>query len=321
MARLQSKSFKLKRAYELAFAPDAKLVATISRDVLLWDTSARKRLLSVHPLSHPSYLDFSPDGTRLAVKSTSGRIVVIDAVTGQTLTDCDNAREGEGARLYFTPEGDSLVDASWNGALTARHPATGTVIFRESVGGMVTKLTTSADRTTFAYTIFKRPATDKEPPPEDSIMVRRWPFTTNRPSMIPVARRFITCISLSPSASRLAVMYGASPATLEICDVATGRILADAQVDLGGSPASIGWSPDETLLGCVERRGISLFQSASLLRTHFIEMPYPASVSFSPHGRLLGLASWEQGRVLDMTEMGPHELHAERTMNHTESQR
>jgi WD40 repeat protein len=310
MARLQSKSFKLKRAYDLAFAPDAKLVATISRDVLLWDTSARKRLLSVHPLSHPSHLDFSPDGTRLAIKSTSGRIVVIDAVTGETLTDCDNEREGEGAPLYFTPEGDSLVDASWNGALTARHSATGTVIFRESVGGMVSELTTGADRTTFAYTISRPPATNTEPPPEDSIMVRRWPFTANRSSVMPVARRFIRCISLSPSASRLAVLYGAPPKTLEICDVATGRILASAEVELGGSGTSLGWSPGESLLGCVERRGISLFQSATLLRTHLIEMPYPASVSFSPHGGLLGLASWQQGRVLDMTEVSPHELHA-----------
>ena len=310
MARLQSKSFKLKQAYDLAFAPDANLVATISRDVLLWDVSARKRLLSIHPLSHPSYLDFSPDGTRLAVKSTSGRIVVIDAVTGQTLADCDNEREGEGAPLYFTPEGDSLVDASWDGALTARHSATGTVIFRESVGGMVSEFTTSADRTTFAYTISRPPVTDTQPPPEDSIVVRRWPFTANHPSIMPVARRFITCISLSPSASRLAVLYGAPPTTLEVCDVATGCILASAEVELGGTGASLGWSPDESLLGCVERRGISLFHSASLVRTHLIEMPYPASVSFSPHGGLLGLASWEQGRVLDMTEMEPHGLHA-----------
>jgi WD40 repeat protein len=310
MARLQSKSFKLKRAYDLAFAPDANLVATISRDVLLWNTSVRKRLLSVHPLSHPSHLDFSPDGTRLAVKSTSGRIVIIDAVTGQTLTDCDNERDGEGASLYFTPDGDSLVDASWGGALSARHSTTGAVIFRESVGGMVSKFTMSADRTTFAYTISRLPASDTQPPPEDSIVIRRWPFTANRPSTMPVARRFITCISLSPSASRLAVLYGAPPTTLEICDVATGRILASAQVELGGSGASVAWSPDESLLGCVERRGISLFHATSLLRTHLIEMPYPASVSFSPHGRLLGLASWEQGRILDLTEVATYELHA-----------
>lgn len=310
MARIQSKSFKLKRAYDLAFAPDANLVATIGRDVLLWDVSARKRLFSVHPLSHPSHVDFSPDGTRLAVKSTSGHIVVIDATTGLTLIDYDNEREGDGAPLYFTPEGDSLVDASWNGTLTARHSTTGTVIFRESLGGMVSEFTTCADRSTFAYTISRPPATNAEPPPEDSIVVRRWPFTANHSSTMPVARRFIRCMSLSPSASRLAMLYGAPPTELEICDVATARILASVQVDLGGSGASLGWSPDESLLGCVERRGISLFQSASLLRTHIIEMPYPASVSFSPNGVLLGLASWEQGRVLDLTELGPHELQA-----------
>jgi WD40 repeat protein len=278
--------------------------------VQLWDISTRKRILSAHPLSHPSHLDFSPDGSRLAVKSTSGRIVVINAVTGLTLTDCDNEREGEGATLYFTPDGDSLVDASWSGGLTARHSATGAVIFRESAGGMVHEFSACADRATFAYTVSRPPANNTQPPPEDSIVVRRWPFTANRPSVMPVARRFISCISLSTSASRLAVVHGAPPNTLEIFDVATGRILVSAEVELGGSGPSLGWSPDDSLLGCVERRRVSLFQSDSLLRTHIIEMPFPASIRFSALGGLLGLASWEQGRVLDMAEMEPYELRA-----------
>jgi len=306
---MKSKSFQLRQAYDLAFSPDAKLVATISRDVLFWDVSTRKRLYSVHPLSHPSHLDFSPDGSRVAVKSTSGRIVIIDAVAGQTLMDCRDEQDGEGAPLYFTPEGNSLVDASWNGDLTERHSTTGTVVFREGVGGMVSELVTCADRTTFAYTISRRPATDDEPPPEDSIVVRRWPFTASQPgSRWPASRRFITSICLSPSASRLAVAYGSNPTTLEICDVADACVLASSHVELGGSGASLGWSADESLLGCVEERGVSLFQAASLRRTHLIEMPYSASVRFSPRGELLGLASWEQGRVLELSELEPHEV-------------
>lgn len=309
MARPKSKSFKLKRAYDLAFAPDAKLVATISRDLQLWDTSTQKQVCSVHPLAHPSNVDFSPDGTRVAVKSTSGRIVVSDTVTGRTLTDCNNEQEGEGVSLCFTPDGESLVDASWSGTLTARHSASGEVVFRENVGGKVGDLTFSADRTTFAYSISRRPEAATEQPPEDSIMVRRWPFAGYSPRLLPIARQFIRCISLSPSAARLAVLYGAPCKTLEIWDLAAGILVASAEVQPGGSGVSLGWSPDESMLGCVERSGVSLFQVKSLTRTHLVEMPYPASVRFSPEGQLLGLASWEQGYIIDTTELGAYELH------------
>ena len=309
MARASLRSFKLKRAYDLAFSPNAKLVATASRDVRLWDILSKKPLFSVHPLSHPSDLDFSPDSARIAVKSTSGRIVVIDAKSGETVTDCANQAEGEGASLYFSPDGQCLVDASWGGTLTARLSESGTIAFQEAVGGMVSELTTTTDRATFAYTISKRPASDREPPSE-TIVIRRWPFTANAPSILPVSRCHITAISLAPSGSRLALLYGAPPNTLEVINLNSARVTAVATVQLGGTGASLDWSPDECLLGCVERHQVSIFESASLRRIHNIELSYASAVHFSQQHGVLGLGSWEQGHILDLAELDTYKLHA-----------
>lgn len=286
------------------------MLATISRDVLFWDTAARKRVRSVHPFSHPSHLDFSPDGQRLAVKSTSGRIVVLDAHTGDTVIDYANQRDGEGAPLYFAARGNALIDASWGGSLMVRDLARSELKFHERVGGMVSELSASEDRSVFAYTIGRRPPSDSSPPPEDLIVLRRWPFGRNRPCILPVSRPFITVLSLSPSASRIAVLYGAPPDALEIIDLSTADILAYARVDLGGSGSSVAWSPDESVLGCVERHRISLFEASSLRRTHMIPLRYPSAVTFSADGGLLGLASWEQGRILDIADLQTFELHA-----------
>jgi WD40 repeat protein len=310
MAKSASKSFKLKRAYELAFSPDAKVVATIGRDVIFWSTATRKRLLSVHPLSHPSHIDFSPDGASLAIKSTSGRIVILDAAKGRIVTDCANQTEGEGAPVYFTRDGHSVVDASWDGTLSIRSASDEEVTHRESVGGMVSNLSANADRRFFAYTIGRRAPSPKVSPPHDLIVFRRWPFARSESAILPVARPFIRAIALSPSATRLAVFYGAPPDPLEVIDVSTGRVLASAQIGSGGSGHSLAWSPDESMLGCVVDGGISLFDSSSLRRTHMIPLSYPAFVTFSADQRFLGLGSWNDSRVLDMSELAPFEVHA-----------
>ena len=232
MVRSRSESFKLKRAFDLAFAPDAHMLATISRDVLFWDTAAHKRIRSVHPFSHPRHLDFSPDGKRLAVKSTSGHIVVLDARTATIVTDCANQHEGEGAPLYFTPKGDALVDASWRGSLTVRDVTTGGVSFQETVGGMVHELSASLDRRLFAYTIGRLPPSDTSSPPEDLIAFRRWPLARTRPCILPVSRPFISTLSLFSLRFTRCCSGRGLPDALEVIDVSTADILAHAMSSL-----------------------------------------------------------------------------------------
>jgi WD40 repeat protein len=307
MANAKISGLRLKRAFDLTFSADGKRAATVARDVVLWDIDARKRVLSSHPFAHPGHLDFSPGGATLAVKSTSGRIAVLDTASGETLTDCRNQREGEGTQVYFSSDGNLLVDASWKGELRARNPSTGAIVFQEAAGGMVFHLDASADRTVFAYTVSQLPPSDTEPPPESPVVMRRWPFTSHPPRVLPLARRFIRALSLAPSGSALAVVHGASPTTLEVIELKNLKTIASLSIEPGGSPAGISWSPDELLLACVEQHGVSVFDTTSWRRSHGISIPYPGSVRFSPQG-LLGCGSWEKACILSVQDLKAYQV-------------
>lgn len=298
MTRTSSRSFKLKKGYDLAFSPDSRTLATIGRDIMLWDVAARKKRLSAHPVQHPSYIDFSPDGKRLAVKSTSGRIVIIDAATGDTLVDFANQQEGEGAHVLFTGDGEALVDASWNGVLTVRHATSGAILYREATGGMVAHLVTTTDRSTFAYTLAGVAPSNRKPSRE-SVLLRRWPFVSHAPVTLPIFHPHFGAIALSPTGSRLAVLHE----SVAILDLQTLKVIAMTPVKEDGAAPSIGWSRDGTLVVHTDGEGVSIHESTSLRRAHHIALNFSSAVRFSPQPGLVALGSWEEGRVLDIAEL------------------
>src|SRR5437870_2349322 len=123
------------KGYRVRFSDNGELLVCLGRNVVVIDTASRQRRSTSNPLSNPSDASFSPDGRTLAVKSTSGRIVVIDPRSGELLRDLRNQREGEGSGVLFSPHGDQLVDASWKGALTVRDAGDGTIVNREMFPG------------------------------------------------------------------------------------------------------------------------------------------------------------------------------------------
>ena len=70
--------WKIGTSYAVAFSGDGRLLATLGRDVSLWDLALRSKVVRAHPFSHPSDAAFSPDQRHLAVRSTSGQIAIVD---------------------------------------------------------------------------------------------------------------------------------------------------------------------------------------------------------------------------------------------------
>jgi len=73
------------RVTGLAFSPDGKLVASVSRDgaLVLWDASAGTEAARLNPLAGPlTGVAFSPDGGLLAAATESGRVLVWDLQGG-----------------------------------------------------------------------------------------------------------------------------------------------------------------------------------------------------------------------------------------------
>ena len=119
----KSTSIDTYRATAVAISPDAKTIAVGGEGIVeLFDHTAtagkltsRKRLENSR--STVSALAFSPDGARLAVGESSGKIVVYDAASGSVATSRWAFHVGRVTALAWHPQGDrclsTALDTHW----------------------------------------------------------------------------------------------------------------------------------------------------------------------------------------------------------------
>jgi WD40 repeat protein len=124
-----SKPLKLGVAERLSYSADGKRLAVRSSQLSVWNLENHKRLWRANPVPYLDYATFSPDGKLLAVKSTTGQIVVVRADTGKVVCDFRNRKDDEGCNLLFSPCGKYIVDGTWEDRLLVREAATGKIHF------------------------------------------------------------------------------------------------------------------------------------------------------------------------------------------------
>jgi hypothetical protein len=107
--------------------PDGRHVAAVVRDVALFDVESGKKVWKARPFPYPAKLALDAAGRKLAVKSNTGRIAILDAMSGKVQTDFANNEDGEGSNVCFSDCGEYLIDGSWNGVLKVRSAADGSV--------------------------------------------------------------------------------------------------------------------------------------------------------------------------------------------------
>lgn len=302
MPRTQSPVIKLKTAHEIVFSAAEDRVAFFGgRDVTVLSLATSKPVFGVHPIAHPSHIDLSPDGCRFAVKSTSGRTVILDSQTGRTLRDFRNRKEGEGSAALFSRCGRYVVSVSWDGLLSVRDSATTEVVFSHLHRDcMLTDLSVPHDRRFFAYSIGHRPPSDSQPPPPQTVVLHSWPIRDADCRELPQRWSFISALQVSPSGRLLGVIHGAPPETIEIYEIERSRVIARRAVRFGGTGCSIGWSPDEKLLAVNGDHRCLVLEMPELTVRHEFPLRYPCYVGFSPSSRFLALGSWSTSFIVPL---------------------
>jgi len=286
-------------AYDLSCSTDDRLLACLGRNVVVIDLVDRRRVFTSHPLSHPSSVGFSPDGERLVVKGTSGRIVVLDCRSGELLHDYKNQKEGEGSRACFTADGEGIVDGSWNGVLTHRGVGNGAVLERESFPGeMITRVTHTRDRSVWLveHSPIVRPGENMPAP--GYLSVRRWPFSPEGTRKIEFDKH-IQSATLSPDGSRFCFLQKWDDRQVHIARVSDGQIVASSS-PLGGrrTGGELAWSHDGHHVAAALGENFLIFRATDLTLVETVPTDYPSSVAFLPGDKEVALGSWSRTTVL-----------------------
>jgi WD40 repeat protein len=300
-----SKPWKIGISYGVAFSGDGRLLATLAKDVSIWAVAERSRLVRARAVAHPCDAVFSPDGNSLAVKSTSGHIVILDARSGETIADFDNSDEGEGSNLQYSPCGDYIVDGSWNGCLTVRRAKTGAHEFvQEFAGEMIRGIRSFQSGQRWIVAHGPKATTDDRPPPPDYFSMwewpfRRWPFWRRSHHVLPLRVAFsLPRSALTTDGQYLAVVHGAPPNTLSVFRLSDGSCVGTVPVEVGGTSGAVGWSHDGRLIGSVQDGAVVFYRWPDLQELRRVDLAFPNDAVFSPLGDLVALGSWRAGCVL-----------------------
>jgi WD40 repeat protein len=293
------KPLKIGTSHAVAFSTDGELLATLGRDVWIWNLPSRSKTVRAHPFSHPSSAVFAPDQRNIAVKSTSGQIVVVEVQSGRTSVDFHNAGDGEGSNLLYSPCGEFIVDGTWGGRLNVRRASSGAREFVQDFPGEMIRSVHNCDggRRWIVAHGSKATAGDRPPPP-DYYSVWEWPFRTGGHTLLPKRIPFSHASALSNDGSLLAVVHGAPPDTLSVFQLSDGARVGTTDVQAGGTGSALCWSPDSRLIASVQDGEVVFHAWPGLVTTHKLALLYPCDVAFSARGGRLALGSWEKGWVL-----------------------
>lgn len=304
--REAQRSFFTGKSYQLRFTPDGSAMVAFARDLAVWSISLRKKIAFGHRLKHIAFVDVSPTGRSVLLKSTSGAMCVLSLPELTTIQSFPVKCASEGCQALFSPCGNYVIDGSWSGLITAHDLKTSELsTWDRHDRTLIISLCSTTDRALFAYVLQPIAKNRIDPPEPSRIVLRRWPFDRHEAEVIQSNWSYVLAISLSPDGGKLAVLqiHKSGEFTLGVHSLSGDLKVQSRSVLPSFTNHSLAWSPDGATVACVESGQISLFESATMSRVAKQSAPYPSHVEFSPSGELLAIGSWEQGLVVRVQDL------------------
>jgi WD40 repeat protein len=302
--RVQGPVFKIGPSYELRFDPSSKLAISIESSLSLWDIESKTRILRDRPFGYPSQINWSPDGSQLCVKSTSGELVVLDARTLAVVRKLQPKKAGEGCDAVFCPESRRVLDGTWDGLLAVYDVQSGIRLqefhFPEC---MLVSLVSSPSHARAAFIVKPKLSAGRGPGPQVEIHIAEWSAAEVSVTMLPRKWDLLDTVAFDSSEQLMAVIHGERPhpkAWLEIVDAASGETLRRRECVRSHNGPSAAWSPDGSTIGLVEPDGFHFYAADDLHEIGAVPLQYACHVEFSRDGLWVALGAWSRG-VIQLT--------------------
>jgi WD40 repeat protein len=285
---------------ELKFAPDSSRAIAIDRGISIWDLSTRKLVVRALPVSHAVHANWSPNGSLVCIKSTSGALVIADSLNLQVVGQLQSKKAGEGCDAVFSSDGGHVMDGTWNGLL-ALYDALTSQRQREHhfPKCMLTTIKSSPSYARAAFVVQPKVAPGLAPGPQNKLYVVEYSAAGLTLRELPRKWNKIAAITFDPTETCLAVLsHDPYPkASLEIIEIESCELLASRECILNASGSEIAWSPDGRTLAVVEKGGINFYdrEAMNVVAREVFQLPY--HVAFSSDGEWIALGASGAGVI------------------------
>ena len=302
MNALPLKPLNLGCAYSVRFSPDGTRLAVLGHDLILWDVAARQKLWRGKPIPHCSAMAFSPDGSQLAVKSTTGLMAVVDAASGDVVLNFRNKKDCEGSAPAWSPCGHYIADGGWDGRLQVREAATGEVVFaQEHAGEMLHDVIAIDGGQRLLVLHGVKSVEEGQVQPPDYVTMWDWPLQQAAGHVV-LSLAGLASIAASADGQYLAALHRADGAErLSVFSLTDGGQLASTVVGQGGGTGNTRcWSPDGHTVGRIGKGKLEFYGWPALTLRQELPFTYPCALAFLPGTPLAAIGSWEKGVLLEL---------------------
>ena len=270
--------------YDLAVAPDGKIVASASEDgrALLWDVDEPAVRTELNCGSEVSDVAFSPDGLLVLTASNDGAVRIWRSSDGQQRHQLDH-HDGNVYWAAFSPRGDLAASAGSDARVVVWRAEGLQVVWEFEHDDEVPTARFLPDGTVLATA-------------DDEGDVTLWDLESGDAlRVIDAHDEAITDIAVSPDGTWLAT--ASAQGNLSVWN------LADASLqwwsgEIAGAVYGMCFSPDGTLLAESDDEGISLWTAHDGDLVDFITDPNATRLEFSPVGNRLAWASDDAVRII-----------------------
>ena len=297
-----AKPLKLGCSYSVQFSPDGTRLAVLGRDLVVWDVATRQKVWRGKFIAHCSSMAFSPDGARLAIKSTTGQMAVVDALSGQLLLNFQNKKDGEGCGPAWSACGRYLADGGWDGRLRVRDAQTGEVRFMQEHPGEMLRGIHAIDGGRRLLVLHGVKSVDEgQVQPPDYCSVWDWPLQAGAGRVVLSLPGLRSCAPSPDGASLAALHHAGGEEFLSVYALDDGCLLATVPVEAGGGTGNaLRWLPDGSALGRIGKGKLLFYAWPGLGVLAQEDVTYPCALDFLPASPLAAIGSWESGMLMEL---------------------